>query len=126
MREFFDFILDDISYNEGRWRMGWNTATIERLKEGYESNGGHFDEKRLRLWIQFDKLGASLYLCSKIYGNEKIDETRLFQYKKDLANIVLFSKKSADIDLSMMMGAYLMYNINEAMIRPNHRGSDAA
>lgn len=62
MAEFSTIYYDDMDYNHGKWRIQITDEERKALFAGYEVGGGTIDEDRIRLWMNIDKLGASLYL----------------------------------------------------------------
>jgi len=81
MAEFSTIYYEDIDYNNGKWRVHINADEKEALFTGYLEAGGRIDEDRIRLWMNIDKLGASLYLYWRLKqsGRETTaDQTDLF------------------------------------------------
>jgi len=59
------------------------------LFNGYESGGGKIDEKRIKFWINFDKLGAAVFLYWRLNESTR-DATpaQIGQYRVDFDNLV--------------------------------------
>lgn len=67
MAEFSTIYYDDMDYNDGKWRIHITDSERNALFSGYKACGGVVDEERIRLWMNVDKLGASLYLYWRLH-----------------------------------------------------------
>lgn len=85
LREFSTIYYDDIEYNCGKWRVKIAPKEKAALFEGYQAAGGVIDEARINFWMNFDKLGAAVFLYWKIHQS---GETVSRQYQLDLGNLI--------------------------------------
>jgi Ser/Thr protein kinase RdoA (MazF antagonist) len=89
MAEFSTIYYDDIDYNNGKWRIHITDEERSALFSGYRTGGGVIDEDRIRLWMNIDKLGASLYLYWRLNlsGRESTAEQEHL-YKRELEKLI--------------------------------------
>lgn len=81
MAEFSTIYYDDIDYNHGKWRIQITDEERGALFSGYEAGGGVVDEDRIRLWMNIDKLGASLYLYWRLNLSDRdttLEQSQLY------------------------------------------------
>jgi aminoglycoside phosphotransferase (APT) family kinase protein len=90
MAEFSTVYYEDIDYNQGKWRIKITLEEKSALFQGYEQAGGTIDEDRIRFWINFDKLGAAIFLYWRIHDSgREANDTQLAQYQIDLDHLIL-------------------------------------
>lgn len=89
MAEFSTIYYDDMDYNHGKWRVHISPDEREALFAGYRAGGGNIDEDRIRLWMNVDKLGASLYLYWRLNqsGRETTRE-QVHLYSHELERLI--------------------------------------
>lgn len=89
MAEFSTIYYEDIDYNKSKWRLKITPEEKRELFKGYQSVGGKIDEERVKFWINFDKLGAAVFLYWRIHeSNRDASAKQLEQYRADYSNIV--------------------------------------
>jgi aminoglycoside phosphotransferase (APT) family kinase protein len=89
MAEFSTIFYDDMEYNQGRWRVHITNEEKEALYRGYTSAGGNIDENRVEFWMNFDKLGAAIFLYWRINQSEReASVEQKVQYRKDYDNLI--------------------------------------
>jgi len=95
MFEFSTVFYEDMEYNQGKWRVQITPEEKDALYSGYTQAGGVIDEDRIRLWMNFDKLGAATFLYWRINesGREATQE-QMDQYQLDLDNLKTSLKKN--------------------------------
>ncbi len=89
MAEFSTIYYDDMDYNQGKWRVRISPEERKALFTGYQAGGGKIEEDRIQLWMNIDKLGASLYLYWRLNqsGRETTQEQALL-YSHELERLV--------------------------------------
>lgn len=88
MMEFSTIYYDDMEFNRGKWRIKIKPLEKQALFAGYAEAGGQIDEERIVFWMNFDKLGAAVYLYWKIYqSGDEVTQKKLDQYSIDLNNL---------------------------------------
>ncbi len=88
MAEFATIYYEDIEYNQGKWRTKITEEEKNSLFAGYTSNGGVINEDRIRFWINYDKLGAVLFLYWRLYDSGRdASPSQIAQYELDLENL---------------------------------------
>src|ERR1035437_5895530 len=60
MAEFSTIFYEDMEYNQGKWRVHINDKEKTALYDGYASADGKIDEDRVKIWMNFNKLGAAV------------------------------------------------------------------
>jgi aminoglycoside phosphotransferase (APT) family kinase protein len=89
MAEFSTIYYDDMEYNQGKWRTHITEDEKDALFSGYIRSGGKIDEERIKLWMNFDKLGAAIFLYWRInQSNREATEEQMKQYRFDLNNLI--------------------------------------
>lgn len=89
MCDFSTIYYEDIEYNQGKWRIKISVAEKQALFGGYTAAGGVIDEERIRFWIRFDKLTASIFLYWRIHqSSRETDQSETAQYQLDYRNLV--------------------------------------
>lgn len=89
MAEFSTIFYEDMEYNQGRWRVQVTKEEKAALYNGYQSAGGIIDENRVKFWMNFDKLGAAIFLYWRI--NQSVREASAVQraqYRVDYDNLI--------------------------------------
>lgn len=95
LAEFSTVFYEDMEYNQGKWRVRITEAEKSALYSGYTSAGGIIDVERIKLWMNFDKLGAAVFLNWRInQSNREANEEQNTQYKFDLNNLVASLKRN--------------------------------
>ena len=90
MAEFSTIFYDDMEYNQGKWRVHITNEEKEALYGGYTSAGGNIDENRVEFWMNFDKLGAAIFLYWRINQSEReASAEQKVQYRVDYDNLIL-------------------------------------
>ncbi len=88
MADFATLYYEDIAYNQGKWRIKISPEEKAALFAGYEAGGGKIDEARIRFWIRFDKLGASVFLYWRLHESARtLSHPQREQYQLDLDNL---------------------------------------
>jgi aminoglycoside phosphotransferase (APT) family kinase protein len=89
MADFSTMFYEDMEYNRGKWRIHIKNDEKTALFNGYTEAGGAIDEKRLKVWITLDKLGAAIYLYWKMnQSGHDIQAENMIQYLLDFNNLV--------------------------------------
>lgn len=89
MAEFSTIFYEDMEYNQGKWRVHITGEEKVALYSGYTLAGGKIDEDRIRFWINFDKLGAAIFLYWRInQSNRESSPEQKIQYQIDLDNLI--------------------------------------
>lgn len=89
MAEFSTIFYEDMEYNQGKWRVHITKEEKAALFNGYKLAGGIIDEDRVKFWMNFDKLGAAIFLYWRINqsGREASAEQKA-QYQVDYDNLI--------------------------------------
>ena len=89
MAEFATIYYDDMDYNDGKWRIHISPEEREALFTGYRAGGGLIDEDRIQLWMNVDKLGASLYLYWRLHGSgRETNAEQIEMYNHELEKLI--------------------------------------
>jgi aminoglycoside phosphotransferase (APT) family kinase protein len=96
MADFSAMYYEDMEYNNGNWRIHIRPEERKALFKGYTATGGIIDEGKIKIWINFDKLGNCLYLYWKIHqSGHETKPRQLAQYQLDLNALIA----SLELDL---------------------------
>jgi len=88
MREFSTVYYDDIEYNQGKWRIKIRPLEKTALFSGYKASGGELNEDRINFWMNFDKLGAAVFLYWRLNKSQReTSEAQAKQYQLDLEHL---------------------------------------
>lgn len=101
LRDFGDPMVDfatgfwnDIEFNRGKWRTVLTTEEKTALYDGYQQGGGVLDEERIAIFTTYDKLGAAIFLCYRLYSPPAdITPQQTAQYQEDFDNIITSLQK---------------------------------
>jgi Ser/Thr protein kinase RdoA (MazF antagonist) len=89
MSDFSTVYYEDVEYNLGKWRIKITSAEKDALFSGYETAGGSISEDRIRFWIQFDKLGAAVFLYWRLnHSKRNTSQIATEQYQFDFENLL--------------------------------------
>ncbi len=89
LAEFSTIFYEDMEYNQGKWRTQISKEEKAALYNGYTSVGGEIDEDRIKFWMNFDKLGAAIFLFWRInHSTREAFPEQKEQYQIDLKNLV--------------------------------------
>ena len=89
MREFSMVFYEDIDYNKGKWRIKITKDEKQALYDGYTEAGGHINKKRIKFWMNFDKLSAALFLYWRVYESKSpVPVEGIAQYNHDLDSLI--------------------------------------
>ena len=95
MAEFSTIFYEDIEYNRGKWRLMITPEEKVQLFAGYNEAGGAVDEERVRFWINFDKLGASIFLYWRLHDSgREANSDQISQYELDYRNLIASLEKN--------------------------------
>lgn len=89
MYEFSTIYYEDMEFNQGKWRLKITDSEKQSLFSGYSAAGGQIDQKRVDFWMNFDKLGAAVFLYWRLNESKQpASDEQMSQYKLDLANLI--------------------------------------
>jgi aminoglycoside phosphotransferase (APT) family kinase protein len=88
MADFSAIYYEDMEYNNGNWRTHIKPDEKTALFAGYTTGGGTINNEKIKIWINYDKLGNCLYLYWKIHQSGHNNEAQqLAQYNRDLDSL---------------------------------------
>jgi thiamine kinase-like enzyme len=89
MAEFSTIFYEDMEYNQGKWRVHITVEEKRALYNGYTSAGGEIDEEQIGFWMNFDKLGAAIFLYWRMNHSQRdASAEQKAQYRVDYDNII--------------------------------------